>query len=107
MTDDMVALKNGTSQRLVAVIPVMINLQELAELDPIALSELRDLARDPGHRLWGNTETRLADRKLVTRDASGHPRVHDIVRAVVLSAVTGEDEELHFGSPYAEEVPGA
>jgi hypothetical protein len=106
MTGDMVTLKDGSSQLRVAVTAVMINLRELSAMDPIALSELRDLARDPEHQLWGSTEARLAERKLVTRNGTGQPVVHGTIRAVVLSAVTGEDMELRFGSPYAEEGSG-
>lgn len=93
----LVRLSNGEEVPEVAVRTTMIALQllERGELtDIMALYELRELARDPAHRMWPGTPERLNALGLL--DADG--RVHDIIRAVVLSAVAG-DADLHLVNP--------
>ena len=77
---------------------VMISLELLMNGNPVALYELAQLARDPSHRLFGNTGEVLRSLNLV--DAGG--KVHDATRAVVLAATDGDGSDLRLRSPYAE-----
>jgi hypothetical protein len=81
----------------------MIQIKEVAETDPAAFYELVAACRDETHVLWRDTAAVLIRFGLVHHvDAEGLPVIHDIVRNVVLCAVSGEDEKMMIQSPYAK-----
>jgi hypothetical protein len=90
-----VTLKNGKSAPDVAVRAIMLNLGKCLEDQPIAFYEMACVCRDREHVPFGNTGEILRSRGLL--ESSGQP--HEVVRDVVLSAVTGEDFDLHLGEP--------
>jgi hypothetical protein len=94
-----VELRNGKSAPEPAVKTTMINLQLVAGRDWLAFYELVSVCRDPDHSIFGDCGATLE--RLALLDAGGRP--HEIVRDVVLSAVTGEDFGLRIGSPIAGE----
>ena len=77
---------------------VMLSLKKLAADDPIALFELVELARDPSHKLFGNTGSTLKELALV----DGRGKLHGLTRDVILAAAAGGMFVLHLRSPYAE-----
>jgi len=68
----------------------------------MAFYELVKRCQDRDHALWPGTGEILQGRGLLE---SGTHQPHQIVRDVVLSAVTGTDPDYALGSPYTEEVP--
>jgi hypothetical protein len=52
-----------------------------------AISEALQIARNPGHRIAGETRTYLTDRAFLDQDGN----MPDLIRAIVLSAVDGRD----------------
>ncbi len=95
---NIVTLKNGEQVPGIAVSSVMVGLRSLIEELPIVFYEAVMLARDPQHSLFGTSGDHLKERGLI--DSSGH--MHDLVRAVVVSAVEGEELEMVLGSPVAQ-----
>lgn len=93
-----VTLKNGSEEAEVAVTTLMLSLRLLFESDPIGFYELVSACRDPRHQIWDGYAEKLAGRGLM--QAGGG--IHETVRAVVLSAVTGDDIGMQLGSPVAE-----
>lgn len=99
-------LRTGQTAPAKAVASTMVQLRKVAEADPAAFYELVAASRDRTHVLWRDTARVLIDLGLVRQlDADGLPVIHDIVRATVLSAVTGEDETMAIRSPFAESSP--
>jgi hypothetical protein len=100
---DLIRLKDGFEAPDAAVRTTMINMQHVAETEPLALIELTAACRNPAHKAWPGatgTLTRLALVQDVHED--GTLRIHEIVRHVVLSAVEGDDElNLTLCSPVA------
>lgn len=88
-------LKNGEELPTPLVTATMMNLQSLLDNDPIGFYELVTLCRNPRHKLWGRNNERLIERGLL--EPTGAP--HDALRSIVLSAVTGDDEDMTLGSP--------
>lgn len=98
---EMLDLKNGSQEPKPLVIVTMMSLERLFNNNPIVFYELVMKARDHQHEFFGDAESALQDLSLL--DATG--AVHDSVRNIVLSAVTGEDLEMTLGSPFAPAVP--
>lgn len=97
-------LRNGQTAPAAAVAFTMIQLEQVAAADPAAFYELVAACRDRAHILWRDTATVLTRFGLIRQvNADGLPVIHDIVRATVLSAVTGEDESMMFQDPFAAE----
>ena len=94
-----VALRTGREVPDGLVQPVLLSLGLLAEHSPVALYELAMLARDPWHRLFGNTGQLLTELGLV--DQAG--KLHDATRDVVLATVEGDGLDMCLVSPYAAE----
>lgn len=93
-----VTLKNGTTEAKALVNATMLVLRDLAESDPLLLYELTMLCRDSSHQLWGSAGAKLKDRKLIEADG----RVHQSIRNIVLSAVTGDGFDMCLTSPLEE-----
>jgi len=97
---EIVKLKNGTTEAKPLVNATMLILRDLVDNDPITLYELTMLCRDSSHQLWGSAGTKLKERNLVESDG----RVHQSIRNVVLSAVTGDGLDMCLSSPLAEDA---
>jgi len=87
-------LKNGSEELDGLVGVTMMSIRKLTETHPIAFYELVMLARDPKHKLFGNTSQILSNLALVTNG-----QVHDSIRNIVLSAVEGSGMDMTLGSP--------
>lgn len=87
-------LKNGAEEATPLVAVTMMALRELIKL-PIPFYELVMICRDRNHKLWSNTASILQERNLL--DETG--RVHDSIRNIVLSAVSGEGIDMVLGWP--------
>lgn len=98
---DLVTLKNGNRGLEPLVKVVMLSLGHLFENDPIVFYELTMKCRDENHSFFGKTGDVLKELKLIEPDGS----TIDMVRDVVLSAVTGDMLEMTLGSPFADEQP--
>ena len=99
-----VTLKNGAEAARVLVSTTMLALRALNEQQPVALYELTMACRDKGHVMFGNSGSVAKSLALVeSQDADGRARIHDAVRDIVLSAVSGEDFDMVIGSPLAGE----
>ena len=102
-----VQLKNGKTAPAAPVATTMIALRRIAETDFIAFYELVCACRNPQHMVFGNTWQAAVGLALAEQvNGDGTLRIHDIVRDVILSAVTGEDFSLSVGDPVIS-VPGA
>lgn len=88
-------LKNGTEEAKGLVATIVLALEKLMETDPLGFFELVKLCRDRDHKPFGNATDRL-------RDLGLWP-IHDSIRNVVLSAVTGDDLDMALGSPVMRE----
>lgn len=95
---ELVKLKNGSEEPEVSVRAIMISLEHLVKRDLVALYELVEVCKDRSHYMWPGTANVLKDLRLMGTDGS----VHDTVRHVVLSAVTGEGLSLGVTSPLAK-----
>ena len=93
---DVIKLKNGTEEVEPLVRVTMMSLRSLMSVNPVAFYELVELCKDRTHVLFGNTGKVLEERSLVQNGV-----VHDSVRNIVLSAVTGEGLEMRLTSPVA------
>lgn len=101
-----VRLKNGSEEAASLVGIIMKHLNQLVVSDPISLVELVSKCRDRHHSFWADSGDKLDKLRLVQRilGDGGSPeyRVHDCIRNVVLSAVTGDGLNISLGSPAAE-----
>lgn len=102
MQQDGVKLKNGSEEFGPLVNATMISLRHLIADDPIAFYELRELCRNPSHKLFGHAGEKLVSLALIERDGVS---IHSSIKNVVLSAVEGEMLEMHITSPFAEGDP--
>ena len=91
----MAKLRTGTEYPDALVTSIYLNLERVLEIDPIAFYEVVELARDPHHDLWGDTQI-LQDHALVQVDGT----MLNAVRDVVLASVAGDEENLRLVSPY-------
>lgn len=93
-----VVLKNGTEEADVMVTTGMMALESVMKDNPIAFYELVMKCRDPNHQFFGNTGEILKSRSLV--EQSGN--IHDSVRNIVLSAVSGDEFDMRLSNPVAD-----
>lgn len=91
---NMVTLKNGAVEAEPLVKVTMMSLGRLWDENPICAYELVMLCRDSNHKPFGNSDKILVELALVQNG-----RVHDSIRNIVLSSVSGEGLEMTFGSP--------
>jgi hypothetical protein len=93
-------LRNGDEVPAVVVTTTMLSLQKLLAEQPIAFFELVEVCRDPLHKLFGNTGSTLYYSYGLATSPAGD--IHEMVRSIVLSAVTGDGFNLSLGSPLPE-----
>jgi hypothetical protein len=93
-----VTLKNGSKEADVLVAATMVTLRDLINKKPIIFYELvMKCRKGDDHKFFGNSEKDLKALSLVENNGS----IHNSIRNVVLSAVTGEDLGMVLGDPYA------
>ena len=90
----MLTLKNGSEVAEPVVITTMMSLEALMNSNPIAFYELVEKARDSRHQMFGNTR-QVVEKTALMNGGS----IHDTVKDVILSAVSGKDLEMSLGSP--------
>ncbi len=91
-------LRNGSEEAPPLVSVTMVSLERLFQEKPIVAYELRELCKNPAHKLFGKAGDDLKALNLVQPDG----RVHDSIRNIVLSAFEGEGLEMHMVSPVAK-----
>lgn len=91
-----VELKNGASEAEDVVGVAIMSIERLMRTNPIAFYELVMKCRVPAHQFFGNTRQVLMDFALVSLNGD----VHDSLRNVVLSSVSGDGLNMKLGSPF-------
>jgi len=94
----MIRLKNGSEELSTLVAVIMMSLKNLIERDPISFFELVSKARDPNHEVFSKHQTDVLV-GLSLMEPGG--TLHNSVRNVTLSAVTGDDLDMTLGDPVA------
>jgi len=92
---EMVILKCGCEEPEPLVKVTMHSFSELWKTKPMIAYELVMLCRDKKHTLFGISGETLKNLALVQPDGS----VHDSIRNIITSAVTGEELEMTITSP--------
>jgi len=95
---DTVKLKNGAEEAAPLVTIGMMSIGRLAEQYPMVFYDFVMLCRDRNHKLFGRAEDELRALSLI--GPGNH--VHDSIRNLVLSAVSGDGMEMVLGNPIAE-----
>jgi hypothetical protein len=92
----MVTLKNGSEVPQVVVEATMRNLELLMKKNRLAFDELVQKCKNPNHEMFmfGSVKKNIEELELMSSGT-----VHDVVRDIVLSAVSGK---LTLDSPVAE-----
>lgn len=103
----MIVLKNGEEVPHVSVLVTMLQLRALEKKNIIALFELHAFCLDHEHNFFLDSAEQLVKESLLTPLEGGGYTVHDIIRAIVLSAVEGEGLDFHITSPLPENNQGA
>lgn len=96
---ELAILRNGSEVPKPAVITCLIALRNLMANNPIAFFELVEKARNPHHRLFGNSGEVLRSLALIERDGD----LHNTTRDVVLSAISGEGLAMRLGDPFTDQ----
>jgi len=91
MSIPIVTLKNGAEEPKSFIQATILALEDLKRNDAISFYELVMCCRDEDHVPFGNTADKLNEWAL-------YP-IHDSIRNVVLSAVTGDGLEMKLESP--------
>ena len=103
---NIVTLKNGTEEAEGLVAGIVKTLQTIGREMPTAFYDIVRLCRDPQYLIFGGNHgpigMTLKDYALITVDVHGKALVHDSIRNIVLSAVTGEELEMQLGNPLKE-----
>ena len=92
-------LKNGSFEAEPLVRAVMTSLSFLFESNPAAFFEIAMCARDRTHKPFGNTGDRLKELALLDDGLN----MHNSIRNIILSAVSGEMLEMTLSSPVERE----
>jgi len=93
-------LKNGSVEVTSLITVTLMSLNSLIKQDPISFYELVTKCRNREHTIFGNCGDILRDLQLIQSDNS----VHDSIKNIVLSAVSGEGFEMILGNPIATEM---
>lgn len=89
-----VKLKNGSEEPLPRVLATVKVIEVLLKNQPVVFYEAVMVARDPDHEPVGNIIQDL-NHLALTKDGE----MHDSIRNVILSAVSGEDSDMVLDSP--------
>jgi hypothetical protein len=93
----MLKLKNGAEEAEPAVRVVMAALSNLIDRYPTAFYDVVMMCRPGNYKPFGNNGQILQDLALVSHDGT----VHDSIRNVILSAVSGDGLAMALGNPLA------
>ena len=99
MDNKTVQLRNGTSEAKPLVWAVYYTLEALFARDPVVFHELVKLARNPRHKLWGDTAELLKNLSFIKEDGI----MHDSVRNIVLAASEGDGLQMRLVFPVPDE----
>ncbi len=91
---NVVKLKNGAEEAEPAVKVGIFALKDLCSTSPLVFYDLVMLCRDPKYKAWCNMGP-AKDAGLMQPDGN----IHDTIKNIVLSAVTGEGLKMQIGSP--------
>jgi hypothetical protein len=98
-----VRLRNGKTAPKVLIGTTSIALRTLLTEQPIAIYELVMACRDKSHVMFGNNGDAAHRLGLVEHlNSDGTAVIHDCVRDIILSAVTGDGLDMELHSPVAE-----
>jgi len=98
---EVVTLKSGHPEGKALTLATYHTLSLLFDDKAIVFYELFQLAKDPAHQIWGNnTVEELKSLALLQSDGS----MHDSIRQIILSAVSGEGFNMVLDNPIAETV---
>lgn len=92
-----IVLKNGATELEPLVVATMSSLWSLMRTQPMAVYELVMLCANPNHKVFGNNGETLIDANLMQSDG----KVHNSIKNVVSSAITGEGLDMVLNSPRA------
>ncbi len=92
-----VILKNGAEHPKSIVILLANTLTTLAQKEPFIFYELVQKCRDPNYKVWRDPLKRLKELNFI----DSNDEIHDITKDILLSSVTGKDEEMNIGDPIA------
>ena len=90
-------LKNGTVEAEVLITVTMTSLYKVWTEKPIVLYELHQKCLNKDHKLFGMSGETLKDLSLINSDGS----IHNSIKNIVLSAMTGECLNLALTNPIA------
>lgn len=94
-------LKNGRSYPIAEINATMTILEILVTADIGALLDIYERCREGKDYQFNPTDSGnqpLIERGLMQKNGY----IHDVIRAVVLSAIQGEGVDLYLGSPFAD-----
>jgi hypothetical protein len=92
---EVVKLKNGSEEALDQVNAFMYTLRRLFKDEPIAAYDLVLKARNPEHQIFDAARNKLKHFALLLPDGE----MHDTVRNIIVSAVTGEGFQMVLNDP--------
>ena len=93
MINNTIILKNGADEFKPAVVVIMMSLENLFKDAPLVFYDLVMLCRDRDYKVFN------LDKAVALNLVSETKKVHDTIRNVVLSAVTGDKFDMILGSP--------
>lgn len=91
---NVVKLKNGIEEAEPAVRVGLFALKNLCSEKPFVFYDLVMICRDPKYKAWCDM-TPAKDAGLMQSDG----KIHDTIKNIVLSAVSGDGLEMQIGSP--------
>ena len=92
-----VTLRTGAEVPEPLVKTALIAIARLNEINPVALIEAYEVARDKTHPPFGNTGEVLREIGLLERDGTMHDGTRDVLLATVADF---EDYDFHLVSPF-------
>lgn len=99
---EMLRLNNDSSEPKISVATTMMSIRSLWDqgiTGICAVSDLYERCRDPNHQIANGELKTLQGLALIQPDG----RIHDTIKNVVLSAITGESSDIALGSPIKQE----
>ena len=94
-----VILRNGYEHAEPLVRVAMMSLRHLMVENPVAFYEFVCLCRDDTHKLFGNTDEILRDRRLIEERGERSPSIQPSLREITLAATEGDELEMKLVNP--------
>lgn len=95
MSDECIALRNGSKEIKSAVVCTFMNLQELLKSSPIAFIEFHQKLKNPDYKMFGNTP-KICESYGLMKDET----IHQTVKNVAISAIQGEEVNAYLINPF-------